>query len=164
MGDPMDPGTVLGPLVSAVQREQLAQQVSTSVAAGATALVGGATPEGAGFFYPATVLTNVPASSPAGCEELFGPVAVITVVPDLAAAIVEANNTRWGLGASVWASDPAEIDACLAGIDAGMVFANALVASMPELPFGGTKASGFGRELAGMGIKEFVNAKSFFVA
>ena len=164
MGDPMDAATVLGPLVSASQRDILDQQVATSLAAGATALTGANCPEGPGYFYAPTVLSNVPSSSPAGCEELFGPVAVVTVVPDLDAAIAEANNTVWGLGASVWAQDSAEIDAVSAGVDAGMVFANALVASMPELPFGGTKASGFGRELGALGVREFLNAKAWYVS
>ena len=164
MGDPMNAGTTLGPLVSERQRDELDRQVRQSLAAGAVATTGGAPAEGPGFFYPATVLTNVPHSSPAGCEELFGPVAVVSVVPDLAAALREANDTVWGLGASVWAQDPAEIDAAIAGIDTGMVFANALVASMPELPFGGTKASGFGRELGAAGIREFLNAKAWYVS
>jgi succinate-semialdehyde dehydrogenase / glutarate-semialdehyde dehydrogenase len=164
MGDPMDPATVLGPLANKSQLNQLAEQVDKSVAAGAKVLVGGEVPAGTGYYYPATVLIDVPDDSPAGCEELFGPVAVVKVVEDMDEAIRVANDTPWGLGASVWSTDPAEIDAAIDGVDAGMVFANAIVASMPELPFGGTKASGYGRELSVYGMREFTNAKSFYVA
>ena len=163
-GDPMDPKNVMGPLVSKSQLDLLDRQVSSSVAAGARVHTGGVVTEGPGLYYPATVLTDVPDDSRAGCEELFGPVAVVHVVDDLVEAIALANATPWGLGASVWSTDQAEIDAVIAGVDAGMVFANALVVSMPELPFGGTKNSGFGRELAHYGVREFMNAKSFFVA
>lgn len=164
LGDPMEPATALGPLVSRAQRDLLAAQVSASITKGASALTGGAAREGTGFYYPATVLVDVPADSRASCEELFGPVAVVKVVDDLDAALAFANDTPWGLGGSIWAEDAREIDAAIAGLDVGVVFANALVASMPELPFGGTKNSGFGRELSTMGTREFTNAKSFFVA
>ncbi len=163
MGDPMSPDTVLGPVVSKAQLEELTGQVESSIAAGAIALTGGAPLEGQGFYYPATVLTNVPADSRAGCEELFGPVAVVHVVDDLAAAIELANDTPWGLGGSIHATDQAEIDAAIEGLDVGMVFANSIVVSMPELPFGGTKESGVGRELSIYGVREFTNIKSFYV-
>jgi succinate-semialdehyde dehydrogenase/glutarate-semialdehyde dehydrogenase len=164
LGDPMDPATELGPLVSKSQRDVLAKQVATSLSAGAVALTGGATPEGTGYFYPATVLTNVVADSPAGCEELFGPVAVVEVANDLDDAIRIANNTPWGLGGSIWAQDESEINDAIARLDVGTVFANAVVVSMNELPFGGTKNSGYGRELSAFGAREFTNAKSYFVA
>lgn len=163
-GDPMDPSTVLGPLVSRSQLDLLSEQVNSSVARGAVVRTGGAPLEGEGYFYPATVLTNVPDDSRAGCEELFGPVAVVHVVEDLAEAIEVANDTPWGLSGSVWAENQEEIDAAIAGLDVGMVFANAIVVSMPELPFGGTKNSGIGRELGVNGVREFTNAKSFYVA
>jgi succinate-semialdehyde dehydrogenase/glutarate-semialdehyde dehydrogenase len=164
LGDPMDPATQLGPLVSKAQRDLLAEQVASSIEAGAVALTGGESPEGLGFYYPATVLVNVPADSRAGCEELFGPVAVVYEARDLPDALRIANNTPWGLGGSIWAQDEDEINQGIAGIVAGTVFANAMVASMNELPFGGTKNSGFGRELSALGVREFTNAKSFFVA
>lgn len=164
MGDPMDPATDLGPLVSRAQRDLLAAQVAGSVAAGARVLAGGAVPEGRGFYYPATVLVDVPDGSRADVEELFGPVAVVRVAEDLEDALRLANATPWGLGASVWADDPSEVDRAIEELEAGMVFANAIVASMPELPFGGTKRSGFGRELSVLGAREFTNAKTFFVA
>ena len=164
VGDPMNPATVVGPLVSAAQRDLLSAQVNDAVAKGARALTGGAPLDGPGFFYPPTVLVDVPADSRAGCEELFGPVAVVHRVADLDAAIALANATPWGLGGSIWATDQAEIDAAIAGIEAGMVFANAVVASTPELPFGGIKNSGFGRELSPYGIREFVNIKTYYQA
>ena len=125
---------------------------------------GGQKPQGKGFYYPATVLTGVPRNSRAGCEELFGPVAIVEVVDTLDDAIELANSTPWGLGGSVWATDPDEIDQAIAGIESGMVFANAIVASTPELPFGGIKKSGYGRELSALGIREFVNIKTFYIA
>ena len=164
VGDPMNPATVVGPLVSAAQRDLLGAQVDDAIAKGARALTGGAPLEGPGFFYPPTVLVDVPAESRAGCEELFGPVAVVHRVADLDEAIDLANATPWGLGGSIWATDQTEIDRAVAGIEAGMVFANAVVASTPELPFGGIKNSGFGRELSPYGIREFVNIKTFYQA
>ncbi|HEY5112348.1 MAG TPA: NAD-dependent succinate-semialdehyde dehydrogenase [Acidimicrobiales bacterium] len=164
VGDPMDPATELGPLVSKSQRDLLAAQVAQSLASGALALTGGAESEGKGYFYPATVLTNVPADSRAGCEELFGPVAVVYVANDLDDAIRIANDTPWGLGGSIWAQDENEINEAIEGLDVGTVFANAVVVSMNELPFGGTKNSGYGRELSAFGAREFTNAKSYFVA
>ncbi|HEY1825880.1 MAG TPA: NAD-dependent succinate-semialdehyde dehydrogenase [Acidimicrobiales bacterium] len=164
IGDPMDPASEMGPLVSSAQRELLAAQVTSSVQKGARVLVGGEVPERTGYYYPGTVLTDVPADARASCEELFGPVSVVMAARDLADAIRIANDTPWGLGASVWAQDDREIDEAIAGLDVGAVFANAMVASMNELPFGGTKNSGFGRELSALGAREFTNVKSYFVA
>jgi succinate-semialdehyde dehydrogenase / glutarate-semialdehyde dehydrogenase len=164
LGDPMDAATELGPLVSKSQRDLLDAQVSSSIHKGAQVLVGGYVPEQTGFFYPATVLAEVPEDTRAGCEELFGPVSVIHVARDLTDALRVANDTPWGLGASVWARDDAEINQAIAELEVGTVFANAMVASMNELPFGGTKRSGFGRELSTFGAREFTNVKSFFVA
>jgi succinate-semialdehyde dehydrogenase/glutarate-semialdehyde dehydrogenase len=160
----MDEKTVLGPLVSAEQRDLIDAQVQDSVAKGATLRTGGKKIEGNGFYYEPTVLTDVPRDSRAGCEELFGPVAVVEVVEDLAEAIELANSTPWGLGGSIWATDQREIDQAIAGVEAGLVFANAIVASTPELPFGGIKRSGYGRELSVHGIREFVNVKTFYIA
>lgn len=164
VGDPMDPATVLGPLVNAEQREELHAQVQDSVARGAVVRTGGQKIEGRGYYYPATVLTSVPRDSRAGCEELFGPVAVVEVVDDLDEAIELANSTPWGLGGSIWATDPVEIERAVVGVEAGMIFANAIVASTPELPFGGIKKSGYGRELSAQGIREFTNVKTFYIA
>ncbi len=164
VGDPMDPATGMGPLVSQAQREELDAQVRESVAKGAVVRTGGTALDGPGYYYAPTVLTDVPGDSRAGCEELFGPVAVVEVVEDLDEAIRVANSTPWGLGGSIWATDPAEIERAIAGVEAGMVFANAIVASTPELPFGGIKRSGYGRELSVLGIREFTNAKTFYIA
>jgi succinate-semialdehyde dehydrogenase/glutarate-semialdehyde dehydrogenase len=164
VGDPMDPSTVLGPLANEAQLQTLSKQVSESIAQGAVAMTGGAPSEGAGYFFPPTVLVDVPDTAPAGNEELFGPVAVVHVVDDLDEAIRYANDTPWGLSGSVWATDPEEIDQVIAGLDVGVVFANAVVASMNELPFGGVKASGYGRELGVAGVREFTNTKSFYIA
>ena len=164
VGDPMDPATDLGPLVNSQQREELHAQVEDSVAKGAVLRTGGHKVGELGFFYAATVLTNVPKGSRAGCEELFGPVAVVEVVEDLDEAIKVANESPWGLGGSIWATEPSEIDRAVKGIEAGMVFANAIVSSTPELPFGGIKRSGYGRELSAHGIREFTNVKTFYIA
>jgi succinate-semialdehyde dehydrogenase/glutarate-semialdehyde dehydrogenase len=164
VGDPMSPATILGPLANKAQFETLSAQVADSIAAGATVLTGGAPLDGPGYYFAPTVLTDVPADSPAGCEELFGPVAVIHVAEDLDDAIRIANDTPWGLSGTVWATDEEEIERAIAGLDVGIVFANAVVASMNELPFGGVKGSGFGRELGVAGVREFTNVKSFFIA
>jgi succinate-semialdehyde dehydrogenase/glutarate-semialdehyde dehydrogenase len=164
VGDPLSPETVVGPLVNKTQLDNLTRQVNESVAKGAKVLTGGAPLDREGYYYPPTVLINTASDSPANCEELFGPVAVIHVVKDLDEALVVANDIPWGLGGSIWATDDAEIEKAINGIDAGMVFANAVVVSMAELPFGGTKQSGFGRELSAFGMREFTNQKSYFVA
>jgi succinate-semialdehyde dehydrogenase/glutarate-semialdehyde dehydrogenase len=163
-GDPMDPSTILGPLANEAQFDTLSAQVSESIAQGAVAVTGGAPLDGPGYYFPPTVLVDVPETAPAGNEELFGPVAVVHVVDDLDEAIRYANDTPWGLSGSVWATDPEEIEKVIAGVDVGIIFANAVVASMPELPFGGVKASGYGRELGVAGVREFTNVKSFFIA
>ena len=164
VGDPMDPATVVGPLVSAAQKDEVSEQVADALAKGAVATAGGSGIDGPGFFYRPTVLTGVTTQMRAGVEEIFGPVAVVEVVADLAEAIAVGNDTPWGLGSSIWAEDEAEQRQAIEGLDAGMVFVNAIVASTPELPFGGTKRSGYGRELADVGMYEFCNQKTIFVA
>jgi succinate-semialdehyde dehydrogenase/glutarate-semialdehyde dehydrogenase len=164
VGDPMESATVLGPIVSESQRAELDAQVRDGLDRGAVATTGGRALDGPGFFYPPTVLTKVDRASRAGSEELFGPVAVVHDVDDLAAAVALANDTPWGLGGSIWARDPDEVAFALSELEAGMVFANAIVVSTPELPFGGIRNSGYGRELSSVGIREFTNTKSFFVA
>ena len=164
VGDPLDPSTIVGPLVSEAQRDEVEGQVADALARGAVATAGGAALEGAGYFFAPPVLTGVTSEMRAGQEEIFGPVAVVHVAADLDEAIAIGNATPWGLGASIWAEDEAEQRRGIDGLDAGMVFVNAIVASTPELPFGGIKRSGYGRELSATGIREFCNAKTFFVA
>lgn len=159
-GDPMDEKTTLGPLATKSIREALHAQVQLTVARGASCSLGGAPIEGAGFYYPATVLENVPNDSPAATDELFGPVAAVFRVSDADAAVTAANATKFGLGAAVWSRDVEEAGRCAAALECGTVFVNGVVASDPRFPFGGVKASGYGRELGLWGLREFVNVKT----
>jgi succinate-semialdehyde dehydrogenase/glutarate-semialdehyde dehydrogenase len=160
VGDPMDESTDVGPLATPAILEELESQVSRSVAMGANLLTGGHRIRRPGNFYAPTVLAGVPENAPAYREELFGPVAAIFRAHDIDHAIRLANNTAFGLGASVWTADPAEQQRFIDEIESGMVFVNAMVASDPRLPFGGVKRSGYGRELAAQGLREFVNIKT----
>jgi succinate-semialdehyde dehydrogenase/glutarate-semialdehyde dehydrogenase len=159
VGDPADPATELGPLATAAIRDGLDAQVRRSVEGGARLLCGGRALDRPGFFYAPTVLEDAPAHTPAAREELFGPVAALWRVRDLDEAIARANDTSFGLGATVWTTDAAEAERAIREIEAGMVFVNGLVASDPRFPFGGIKQSGYGRELGGHGLREFVNVK-----
>jgi succinate-semialdehyde dehydrogenase/glutarate-semialdehyde dehydrogenase len=163
VGDPTDRDLDLGPMARRDLRDTHAAQVDASVAAGATVLTGGETPGGTGFFYPPTVLTSIAPGSPAAEEELFGPVAALTPFDDDDEAIRLANGTAFGLGASVWTADRDRALRFATELDAGNVFVNGLVKSDPRLPFGGVKASGFGRELSSEGILEFVNTKTVWI-
>jgi succinate-semialdehyde dehydrogenase / glutarate-semialdehyde dehydrogenase len=163
MGDPMDPGTQLGPLATESIRDDLHVQVEQSVKAGARLLLGGTVPAGDGWFYPPTVLADIPRDAPAWGEELFGPVASLFRVPDIDAAIRLANDSDFGLGSAAWTRDAAEQDRFTGELEAGMVCINGMVASDPRLPFGGIKRSGYGRELGRAGILEFVNMKTVVV-
>ena len=153
-GDPMDPGTQLGPLATPAILDELDAQVQRS---GGRVLTGGHRLDRPGNYYAPTVLTDVPAGFQ---EEIFGPVAVLYRARDLDDAIRIANDTPFGLGASVWTRDAAEQRRLIDEIESGMVFVNAMVASDPRLPFGGIKASGYGRELSAWGIREFVSVKT----
>jgi succinate-semialdehyde dehydrogenase/glutarate-semialdehyde dehydrogenase len=164
VGDPLDPATDVGPLVSRDQRAEVASQVDDARDKGAVVACGGAVVAGDGWFYQPTVLTGVTPDMRAHDEEVFGPVAIVEPVADLDEAIAAANRTTFGLGSSVWATDPDEQRRCIEEIEAGMVFVNSMVVSTPELPFGGIKRSGYGRELAHLGILEFCNAKAVWVA
>lgn len=160
VGDPMDDDTQLGPLSTQDMVEDLDKQVRCSVGMGARVLTGGQRSAGPGYFYPATVLTDVPVQSPAYREELFGPVAVVLKYNSIEEAIRLANDTEFGLGASAWTNDEREQRLFIDEIEAGMVFINGMVASDPRMPFGGVKRSGYGRELSAYGIREFVNVKT----
>jgi succinate-semialdehyde dehydrogenase / glutarate-semialdehyde dehydrogenase len=163
-GDPMDWKTELGPLATADGVKDLDADVQKTVQMGAKVLTGGHPLKGPGNYYAPTVLTNVPKGSPAYGEELFGPVASIFRVKDQDEAIRLANDVRFGLGSSVWTNDERERERFINELEAGMVFVNKMVASDPRIPFGGVKASGHGRELGLVGIREFVNAKTVWIA
>ena len=163
VGDPTVDATTLAPMARGDLRASIHQQVQASVAAGATLLCGGA-PLDLPTAYPATILDGVAPGMPAYHEELFGPAASILRVKDEAEAARVANDTSFGLGASVWTGDIERGERVARGIAAGAVFVNALVRSDVRMPFGGTKASGFGRELAQHGIHEFMNIKTIYVA
>ena len=164
MGDPMDAGTELGPLARVDLRDALHDQVQRSVAGGARLVMGGSVPDRPGAWYPATLLADVGSGMVAYQEELFGPVASILPVTDEDEAIKVANDTPYGLGASVYTSD-VERGEYIASelLDAGNCFVNGIVKSDPRLPFGGTKESGYGRELSPLGILEFTNTKTVWV-
>ncbi len=160
MGDPLLPDTQLGPLASARQAEELEVQVQTTVMMGARLLCGGARAEAGSAYFMPTVLVDIPTDAPAYRDELFGPVGCVFEARDVADAIRIANDTRFGLGSSVWTSDAAEQERFIRGIDAGTVMVNEMMASDPRYPFGGVKASGYGRELSELGLREFTNAKT----
>ena len=160
VGDPFEESTQLGPLASADAVTTLDADVKKSIAAGARLLTGGQPLPGPGFYYAPTVLADIPKGSPAYSEELFGPVASIFRVKGIDEAVALANDVRFGLGASAWTDDAAETERFVNELQAGMVFLNKMVASDPRLPFGGVKASGHGRELADVGIREFMNIKT----
>jgi succinate-semialdehyde dehydrogenase/glutarate-semialdehyde dehydrogenase len=164
MGDPMDPNTELGPLARMDLRDTLHDQVIRSVAGGARLVMGGSLPDRPGAWYPATLLADVGPGMVAYEEELFGPVASILPVADEDEAIRVANDTPFGLGASVYTSDLKRGEFIAAELlDAGNCFVNGIVKSDPRLPFGGTKESGYGRELSPLGILEFTNTKTVWV-
>ncbi len=163
VGDPMDETTDVGPLATADLLETLEEQVQETVAQGGRILTGGERLMRAGNYFTPTVLTDIPADSPAYLEELFGPVASLFRVRDLDEAIRLANDTIFGLAASAWTNDEEERDRLIDEIESGLVFINAMVASDPRLPFGGVKTSGYGRELSREGIREFVNIKTVWI-
>jgi succinate-semialdehyde dehydrogenase / glutarate-semialdehyde dehydrogenase len=164
VGDPLDETTEIGPLATEQILKGVDEQVQKSIAAGAKLLTGGNRIAGPGFFYEPTVLVDVPKDSPAFREEVFGPVAAMFRVRDAEEAIDLANDHRYGLAASAWTNDPIEQELFASELDSGMVFINAMSASDPRLPFGGVKRSGFGRELGAAGIREFMNAKTIWIA
>jgi succinate-semialdehyde dehydrogenase/glutarate-semialdehyde dehydrogenase len=164
-GDPLSMDTEIGPLARLDLRDTLHRQVEQSVQRGARCLLGGEIPKGPGAYYPPTVLTDVAKGMPAFDEELFGPVAAVIAVRDEAQAIATANDSVFGLGGAVITRDLARGERIAAeAIESGCVFVNDSVRSDPRLPFGGVKESGYGRELSGYGIKEFVNIKTVLVA
>jgi succinate-semialdehyde dehydrogenase/glutarate-semialdehyde dehydrogenase len=164
VSDPFDEATEIGPLATESILKGVHDQVQKTIAMGAKCLTGGNRIAGPGFFYEPTVLVDVPKDAPAFREEVFGPVAAVLRVRDAAEAIELANDTIFGLGASAWTNDAMEQELFASELQSGMVFINSMVASDPRLPFGGVKRSGFGRELGAAGIREFMNAKTIWIA
>ena len=164
MGNPLEEGVEVGPQARVDLRDALHDQVRRSIAGGARLLLGGEVPAGPAAFYPPTVLTDVRPGNPAADEELFGPVAAILPVDDEEEAIRVANDSVFGLGGAVFTADTARGERVARELDAGCCFVNDLVRSDPRLPFGGIKESGYGRELGAVGIREFVNVKTVWVA
>ncbi len=163
VGDPLDPSTDIGPQARRELRDELHGQVKLAIQQGAKPILGCTLPEGKGAFYPASILDDVKPDNLAAKEEIFGPVAAILTAPSADEAVAIANASRFGLGASLWTRDPAKIEKLVPLIEAGAVFVNGLVKSDPRLPFGGVKASGFGRELGLEGIRSFTNQKTVWI-
>jgi succinate-semialdehyde dehydrogenase/glutarate-semialdehyde dehydrogenase len=163
VGDPMADETKVGPLATESGREDVEELVQDAVDQGARVVTGGQRPDGPGWFYPPTLIADITPKMRMFREEVFGPVASLFRVPDLDAGIELANDTEFGLGANIWTDDPAEQDRFIREVDAGMVFVNGMTTSYPELPFGGVKGSGYGRELTELGMREFMNIKSVWV-
>ena len=163
VGDPLEEKTDIGPLATPQIVADLEKQVQAAVASGARILTGGKRLDRPGNFYEPTVLVDVDPATPVSCEEIFGPVAMLFRVNDIAEAIRIANATTFGLGSAAWTNDAAEQQLFIDELEAGCVFINGMVASDPRLPFGGVKHSGYGRELAEFGIREFVNIKTVWI-
>ncbi|SCL48092.1 succinate-semialdehyde dehydrogenase / glutarate-semialdehyde dehydrogenase [Micromonospora citrea] len=163
VGDPMDPDTDVGPLASEGGRDEIHAQVRDAVDKGATVLCGGEPHAGPGWFYPPTVVTDLRPEMRMWSEEVFGPVAGLYRVSSYDEAIEVANGTAFGLGSNAWTRDPAEQERFATDLDAGNVFVNGMTTSYPELPFGGVRNSGYGRELSALGMREFCNIKTVWV-
>jgi succinate-semialdehyde dehydrogenase/glutarate-semialdehyde dehydrogenase len=163
VGDPMDGGTDVGPLSTAAGRDRVAGQVDDAVAKGARVLCGGTVPDGPGWYYPPTVVADLDPSMRMWSEEVFGPVAGLFRVGSYEEAIELANGTNYGLGSNAWTNDPAEQERFATDLDAGQVFINGMTTSYPELPFGGVRNSGYGRELSAHGMHEFCTIKTVWI-
>jgi succinate-semialdehyde dehydrogenase/glutarate-semialdehyde dehydrogenase len=163
VGDPMDEKTDVGPLSTSDGRDDVEELVADAVRKGARVVVGGSRVDGPGWFYPPTLVTGITPDMRMYREEVFGPVAGLYRVPDLDAAIALANDTDFGLGSNIWTEDAGERERFVADVEAGMVFVNGMVTSYPQLPFGGVRTSGYGRELTELGMREFMNVKAVWV-
>jgi succinate-semialdehyde dehydrogenase/glutarate-semialdehyde dehydrogenase len=164
VGDPMEASTDVGPVATESGVEDLEALVKDAIGKGARVACGGERLDRPGWFYPPTVLTDVTEDMEIWTEEAFGPVAVVRAFADLDEAVRLANDSQFGLGSNFWTNDPAEQQRFIRDAEAGMVTVNGMTTSYPELPFGGVKNSGYGRELAGHGIREFCNIKAVWVA
>ena len=163
LGDPMDDATDVGPLATEGGRKDVTELVEDARAKGATILVGGDAVDKPGWWYPPTIVTGITTDMRIYSEEVFGPVALVFRVADLDAAITLANDTEFGLSSNVWTTDAGDMDRCIRDLEAGQVFVNGMTISYNELPFGGIKNSGTGRELSAHGIREFTNIKTVWV-
>jgi succinate-semialdehyde dehydrogenase/glutarate-semialdehyde dehydrogenase len=163
VGDPMAEDTQVGPLATESGREDVEGYVRDAVGKGATVVVGGQRPDGPGWYYPPTLLTGITPEMALYSEEVFGPVAALFTVSGLDEAIEIANSHPYGLGANLWSEDEAERAQFIRDVASGMAFINGMVTSYPELPFGGVKQSGYGRELTDVGMREFMNAKTVWI-
>jgi succinate-semialdehyde dehydrogenase/glutarate-semialdehyde dehydrogenase len=163
VGDPAEEATRIGPLARKDLRENLIKQVCSSEKLGAKVILGGEPLKCRGYFYSPTILIDVEPGMPVFDEEVFGPVASVIKVDNVEQALEAANNSRYGLGASIWTQDQTKGQALAARVESGAVFINGLVKSDPRLPFGGIKESGYGRELSKYGILEFVNAQTVWL-
>jgi succinate-semialdehyde dehydrogenase/glutarate-semialdehyde dehydrogenase len=163
VGDPADENTDVGPLATEQGRDDVEELVADAAGRGATVLCGGVSPDRPGWFYPPTVVTGITPEMKLYREEVFGPVASLYRVDSLDAALEVANATSFGLGANAWTTDPAEQQRLITELEAGAVFVNGMVTSFPQLPFGGIKRSGYGRELSAHGIREFCNVKTVWI-
>lgn len=163
LGNPLDESTQVGPLARQDLQQNLHQQVSQSIQAGASCLLGGELPDTQGYFYPVTLLTDVTPKMAVFNEETFGPVMAIIKADDSAHALKLANQTEYGLGAAIWTKDDTLAEQLALQINSGQVAINGIVKTDPRLPSGGIKKSGYGRELGPHGIKEFVNAKQVWI-
>ena len=163
VGDPVSDDVDMGPMVSEQGRADVEELVEDAVQKGAKVLCGGERPDGPGWFYPPTVITGITDEMRLYREEAFGPVASLYVVDDIDEAIEIANATEFGLGSNAWTTEQDEIDRFVRDLEAGAVFINGNTTSYPELPFGGVKGSGYGRELSAHGIREFCNLKTVWV-
>ena len=163
VGDPMADGTKVGPLATESGRDDVERYVQDAVDKGATVVVGGERPDGPGWFYPPTLVTGVTPEMAMYSEEVFGPVAALFTVSGLDEAIEIANSHPYGLGANLWSEDDGERQRFIRDVASGLAFINGMVTSYPELPFGGVKQSGYGRELSDLGMHEFMNAKTVWI-
>jgi succinate-semialdehyde dehydrogenase / glutarate-semialdehyde dehydrogenase len=159
----MDEKTDVGPLATESGRDDVEAYVDDAVAKGAKVLVGGKRPDGPGWFYPPTVLTDITPDMKMYHEEVFGPVAQVWSVPSLEEALKLTNGHPYGLGSNLWSEDEADRELFVRDVQSGMAFINGNTTSYPEIPFGGVKLSGYGRELSDLGMREFMNAKTVWV-
>jgi succinate-semialdehyde dehydrogenase/glutarate-semialdehyde dehydrogenase len=163
IGDPMKDDTQIGPLATEAGRRDIEELVQDAVGKGARVVVGGERLDGPGWYFPPTLITDITKDMRLYAEEAFAPVAALYRVPDLDAAIELANDSEFGLGSNIWTEDEDERAQFVREVQAGMVFINGMTTSYPDLPFGGVKTSGYGRELTELGMREFMNIKSVWV-